>query len=239
MTYVLWERSLMKRINDRALLNHYIAKYKIAELIGEDLLKEAFLCFFEKDSFVMEADTELRYFYIMVDGKVRVSYGFENGKSMFLKFYQGFNTLGDLELMKELPVLCNVEAVNDSYFVMIPVERMREDGFQNVRMLKHLVGSLSEKLYATINNSSYNYIYPLPNRLASYLSEHLSVGNEIQLKSSYEEIAQFLGTTYRHLNRTFKELEGQGLIRYEGKRIYVLDAEGLRKLSKNLYIQSI
>lgn len=229
----------MKRLNDNALFMHYIQKNQIDELIGENLLRYAFLCLFEKDSFIMEADTELKYFYLMVEGKARVSYAFENGKSMFLKFYQGFNLLGDLELMKELPVLCNVEAVRDSYFILIPVERLREEGFQNPKLLRYLVSSLSEKLYATINNSSYNYIYPLTNRLASYLTEHNTEENEFYLKSSYEEIAQFLGTTYRHLNRTFKELEGKGLIRNEGKKISVLDAGGLQKLSKNLYIRSL
>jgi len=105
--------------------------------------------------------------------------------------------------------------------------------------LHHLIDSLSDKLYATINNSSYNFVYPLINRLASYLVEHLTNKNYITLNSSFLEIAQFLGTTYRHLNRTLKELEEKEIIKCEDKRVYVLDEDGLRELAKNVYIKSL
>ena len=57
------------------------------------------------------------------------------------------------------------------------------------------------------------------------------------LNSSFLEIAQFLGTTYRHLNRTLNELEAKSIIRCENKTIYILDEEKLRDLAKNLYIK--
>ena len=59
------------------------------------------------------------------------------------------------------------------------------------------------------------------------------------LNSSFLEIAQFLGTTYRHLNRVFKDLESKSIIKCEDKKIYILDEDRLRELSKNLYIKSL
>jgi CRP-like cAMP-binding protein len=49
-----------------------------------------------------------------------------NGRSMFLKFYQGFQMLGDLEFLKNIPVLCNIEAVKDSHTVVIPADFLRK-----------------------------------------------------------------------------------------------------------------
>jgi CRP/FNR family putative post-exponential-phase nitrogen-starvation transcriptional regulator len=227
----------MKRISDRSLLNHYIEKYRLDGFFGHEILSRAFLAFYIKDEFVMEAQSELQYYYLLVDGKVKISYPFENGKSMFLKFYQDFNVLGDLEFLKNIPVLCNVEAIRDSYFILVPADVLRRESMENVEFLRHLVESLSNKLYATINNSSYNYIYPLVNRLSSYLLEHINDSNAIAMTSSYEEIAQFLGTTYRHLNRTLKEMERRAVIRCENKTIHILDRESLEALSKNVYIQ--
>jgi CRP-like cAMP-binding protein len=229
----------MKRISDRTLLNHYIEKHRLDDFLDHEILKHAFLAFYKKDEFVMEAQSELQYYYLLVEGKVKISYPFENGKSMFLKFYQDFNVLGDLEFLKNIPILCNVETIRDSYFILIPADILRRESLEHVEFLRHMVESLSNKLYATINNSSYNYIYPLVNRLSSYLLEHINDSSAIALTSSYEEIAQFLGTTYRHLNRTLKELEIRSVIRCENKTIHILDREALEELSKNVYIQSL
>ena len=149
------------------------------------------------------------------------------------------NSLGDIELLKGIPVRCNVEAIEDTYLIAMPSDALRKEYLDNPKFLHHLIDSLGEKLYATLNNSSYNLTYPLINRLASFLVEHITDKNYITLNSSFSEIAQFFGTTYRHLSRTFKELESKSIIRSENKTIYILNEDELRKMSKGLYIKSL
>lgn len=229
----------MKKNSNNVILNHYILKHNIENILDKDILQHAQLHFYEKEEHILEAESNLEYYYLLVEGKIKISYPFENGKAMLLKFYKEFNTIGDLELLKNLPILCNIDAVEDTYLIAIPSDILRKEYLDNLKFLHHLIDSLSEKLYATINNSSYNFVYPLINRLSSYLVEHITDKNYIVLNSSYIEIAQFLGTTYRHLNRTFKELEEKSIIKCENKTVYVLDEDRLRELSKNLYIQSL
>ncbi|MBU5590493.1 helix-turn-helix domain-containing protein [Clostridium sp. MSJ-4] len=229
----------MKRISDNNLLSHYIARHNIENILDKDILKYAQLHFYEKDEYILEAESNLEYYYLLVDGKIKISYLFENGKSMLLKFYKEFNSIGDLELLKNIPILCNIDAIEDTYLIAIPSDILRKKYLDNLKFLHYLIDSLSEKLYATINNSSYNFVYPLINRLSTYLVEHITDKNYILLNSSLKEIAQFLGTTYRHLNRTFKELELKSIIKYEDKKIYILDEDKLRKLSKNPYIKPL
>ncbi|WML36995.1 cyclic nucleotide-binding domain-containing protein [Clostridium sp. OS1-26] len=229
----------MKKISDNNLLNHYIVKHNIGNILDKDILRHAQLHFYEKEEYILEAESNLEYYYLLVDGKIKISYLFENGKSMLLKFYKDFNTIGDLELLKNIPILCNIDAVEDSYLIALPSDILRKKYLDNIKFLHHLIDSLSEKLYATINNSSYNFVYPLINRLSSYLVEHITDKNYIVLNSSFLEIAQFLGTTYRHLNRTFKELESKSIIKCKDKIIYILDEGRLRELSKNVYIKSL
>lgn len=229
----------MRKISDNKLLNQYIKKHNIDKIFDDDILKGVQLHFYEKEEYILEAGEELEYYYLLVEGKIKIYYSFENGKSMPLKFYTAFNTIGDLELLKNIPILCNVDAVEDTYFIAIPSAMLRDKYFDNVKFLHHLIDSLSEKLYGTINNSSYNFIYPLINRLSSYLVEHLTEENSVILNSSYADIAQFLGTTYRHLNRTLKEMEEKAIIKCEDKKIYVLDVDKLRELSKNVYIKPL
>ncbi|EQB86778.1 CRP-like cAMP-binding protein [Clostridium punense] len=229
----------MRKISDNKLLNQYIKKYNIDKIFDDEILKCVQLHFYEKEEYILEAGDPLEYYYLLVEGKIKIYYSFENGKSMPLKFYTEFNTIGDLELLKDIPILCNVDAVEDTYLIAVPSLMLRENYFNNVKFLHHLLDSLSDKLYGTINNSSYNFVYPLINRLSSYLVEHLTEENCVILNSSYTDIAQFLGATYRHLNRTLKEMEEKSIVKCEDKKIYVLDADKLRELSKNVYIKPL
>lgn len=229
----------MRKISDNKLLNQYIKKHNIDKIFDDDILKGVQLHFYEKEEYILEAGDPLEYYYLLVEGKIKIYYSFENGKSMPLKFYTAFNTIGDLELLKDIPILCNVDAVEDTYLIAVPSLMLREKYFNNVKFLHHLLDSLSDKLYGTINNSSYNFVYPLINRLSSYLVEHLTEENCVILNSSYADIAQFLGATYRHLNRTIKEMEEKAIIKCEDKKVYVLDEDKLRELSKNIYVKPL
>ncbi|RII34605.1 cyclic nucleotide-binding protein [Clostridium chromiireducens] len=227
----------MKKIINNDLLMHYFIKHDIEKILDKDIINYSKLHFYKKNEFILEAESELEYYFLLVDGKIKISYLFENGKSMLLKFYSDFISIGDLELLRNKPIQCNVEAIEDSYLIAIPSEILRKKYIDNVDFLHYLVNSLIEKLEATINNSSYNYVYPLINRLASYLVEHITDKKHIMIDSSFKEIAQFLGTTYRHLGRTIKELELQDIIKCDNKIIYILDEDKLRELSKNMYIK--
>ncbi len=238
MTFVM-SGGFMKRILESSLLSNYIKKHNIESILDEEILEYAQLHFYEEGEHILESGEKLKYYYFFVDGKIKVHYPFENGKSMILKFYKDYNTIGDLELLKDIPIVCSIDAVEDTFMVAIPSAVIKEKFFNNTRLLHHLVDSLSDKLYGTINNSSYNFIYPLINRLASYLLENLKDKNYIVLNSSYIEIAEFLGTTYRHLNRTFKEMESKLIIKRYDKKIYILDINQLRDLSKNIYVKSL
>jgi len=229
----------MKKITDNHLLNQYFVKYDIESIFDKDIKNYSQLYFYEKEEFILKADSELEFYYLLVKGKIKVSYVFENGKSMLLKFYKEFNTIGDLELLRNIPIRCNVETIEDTYLIAIPSNILRKKYIDNLNFMHYLVNSLSEKLDGTISNSSYNVVYPLINRLASYLVELITDKDYINLNSSFKEIAQFLGTTYRHLGRTLKELEAKSIIKCEDKTIYILDKDKLRELSKSLYTNSI
>lgn len=230
-------RGIMRKVSDRVLFNHYIEKHKIHNIFDAEILGRAQLRKYSKSELIMEGGSGLEYLCLLVGGKVKVYYLFENGKTMFLKIYQGFQMLGDVEFLKDIPVQCHVEALKDCHVIAIPADHLRTAYHDNANFMRYLSETLSDKLYVTINNSSYNYIYPLTNRLASYLLESLADKDHVEINTSYEEIAQFLGTTYRHLNRTINEMESKSIIRCKDKKIYVLDVKKLRDLSKNIFIK--
>ncbi|MCR1140278.1 cyclic nucleotide-binding domain-containing protein, partial [Clostridium botulinum] len=115
----------MRRILDVRLIKQYIKKHNIEQKFDCEILKYAQLHFYEKEEYILELGEDLEYYYLLVDGKIKIYYPFENGKSMLLKFYKDFNTIGDLELLKDIPILCNIDAVEDTYLIAIPAAILR------------------------------------------------------------------------------------------------------------------
>lgn len=71
-----------------------LKKYNIESIFDDEILKYAQLHFYENEEYILESGEILEYYYLLVDGKIKVYYPFENGKSMTLKFYKDFNTKG-------------------------------------------------------------------------------------------------------------------------------------------------
>jgi len=225
----------MEKINNNYLLDFYIRKHNIDYILDSDVLSYCELHYYEKGEHILKAENELINYYFFVSGKIKIFSSLENGKSLLIKFYTEFDTLGDVELFKNVPISCNVEAVENTCLIAIPSNILLEKCYDNPKFLRFIIKSLSGKLEAISNNSSYNLLYPLINRLSSYLVEHITDKNYIDLNSSLNDISEFLGTTYRHLRRTFNELEEKEIVKCEGKKIFILDNKELKNLSKNIY----
>ena len=77
----------------------------------------------------------------------------------------------------------------------------------------------------------------LESRLASYIYAFVNEENneEFTFEESYSEIAELLGTSYRHLNRTLNKLCSDNILQKDGKKYIIKDIERLKLLSGDLY----
>jgi len=84
-------------------------------------------------------------------------------------------------------------------------------------------------------NSSINLLYPLENRLASYINEFLTNDEDSNIYIDFDEnlvnIAELLGSSYRHLLRTLNTLSKKGVLEKEDGKYKVL----LEELAGDLY----
>jgi len=98
---------------------------------------------------------------------------------------------------------------------------------------------LGDKLTDASNNSSINLLYPLENRLASYIVAFASTDNDnikkLTFKESYSEIAELLGTSYRHLNRTLNKFCLEGILTKFDRDYLIEDFNKLLYLAGDLY----
>lgn len=226
----------MKKINDPQKTSDYIQRFNIDHLFSDNINHIAEIHTFQKDDYLMRMGDSLEYYYFLVHGRVKLSYLFENGKATVVKFYHPLKALGDIELIHDEPITTDVLALSEVHCVALPAAYLREHFLNDPKFLRHLVTSLSLKLHATVNNLSYNVNYPLINRLASYLIDQPQCDGKIELITSYIEIAEFLGTTYRHLNRILNQLSAEAIIEIRDKSIVILDNKALEELALSGFV---
>lgn len=245
MTYVIVKRGFggfMKKIYDPHKLDEYIQKNNIKEFFSSDIKSVMELLLLKKNEYICRENETLSYLYFFVEGKAKVYTTLSNGKSLLLTFYNRFEVIGDVELVRSQKTFSNVQVMEDSYCIGIPLEKIRMRLLHDATFLSFICDSLAHKLARLAQNSSINLLYPLENRLASYiLATSESVGNgekAMIFQGNLTEISELLGTSYRHLLRTLNILCDKGVLEKKGSYFEVIDEPLLEELAADVYKQN-
>lgn len=229
----------MKIINDETLLKAKLNEYYFDKMF--DLTKQIPFRLYQYNSedFVLYEGMELQSLLFLVEGKVKVTSSVETGKSLLLRFSQPFSIFGDIELIRDVTVQSQVEAVSECLFIGLPIEYIKKYERENTKLLHILLEHLSYKLQTCTTASRVNLLASVENRFASYLLSTMSTNSNnkfgIELKTSnVEEIANLLGTTHRHLNRIINSLTQQGVIERNKNSIHVVNWETLELVSNGI-----
>ncbi len=221
-------------------IDRYITKYTMNDIFSKDMKPFMELLFYKKNEYIIKEEQEINHLIFLVHGKAKVYVTLSNGKSLLLCFYQEFRVLGDLEIIDSKKAASNVQVIEDTYCIGISSENVRTYLLNDAKFLRFICGSLGDKLYRCSKNSSINLLYSLENRLASYISTTGEKMDDMgQVKITFEEnlteIAELLGTSYRHLLRTLNVLCTKGIIQKKNNYYEVIDEKTLKKLSADLY----
>lgn len=231
----------MKLLDNREKLLSYINKFNIEDFFEIDMIDHMELHVFSSGEQLFKSSEKIHYFYFMVDGKAKVNTLLKNGKSLLLRFYRPLQVLGDVEFLNYDHTHCNVEALSDVTCIGIPLDHLRSVASKDVKFLQFLCRSLSYKLANSSYWNSVNLLYPLENRLASYIlaisdhdDDYTIPLNEIETHK-LTDMAELLGTSYRHLNRTLNNLCQRGMIKKDRNSIIITDRPSLEELAGDLY----
>lgn len=142
-------------------------------------------------------------------------------------------------LQTEKVVSSNVQAVHNCKVIKIPFSAIEQYAKDDLVFYKYIIRQLSRKLHNCSNTASINATYPFKNRFASYL---ISLATPIDADTIDEikfdhltDLATFLGTSYRHLNRVVKELCDEKIIQKNKNSFLIINYEQLKTLSGGFY----
>ena len=228
----------MKRINDKKLLESYIEKFNIDDLFSENMRKHMNLVLWNKNEFICREGEELNNLYFLVEGKTKVCKNMANGKCLLICFDRPLRIIGEVEFMRSNTADCTVQTIEDTYGIEMSFQVVQSKLFNDCKFLLNMCRYLSEKLIVTSTNNSINILYSLENKLASYIYafvEKEKVNYEFEFEGTYNEIAELLGTSYRHLNRTLNKFCDEGILEKKSKVYIIRNLKKLEMLSGDLY----
>ena len=204
-----WKKGgiFVQRFSDPARLTQYLRQTNMEELAA-DYPAALYRCPAGKD--IARQGEPLTHLYVFLEGRAKVVRLMENGRTMLHAFYRGVSLLGDLELCRgDLTARTSVRAVTDAWLIGFPLEGRREAMLRDARLLRLMCGELAVKLEQASESAAQNLLYPLSDRLAAYMRQAQS---GCVFSESLTGTAELLGVSYRHLMRTLRNLEQEGLV---------------------------
>ncbi len=171
-------------------------------------------------------------FYMVAMGRVKIFKTSLAGKEQILHIFGPGEPFGEVPVFHGQPFPANALALEKTTLLFFP----RKDFVTLVHSMPSLalnmlaVLSMRLRRFATqIENLS---LKEVPARLAGYLlylSEEQENKDHVELEISKGQLASLLGTIPETLSRIFAKMSDEGLIQVDGKKISLLDREGLKE----------
>jgi CRP-like cAMP-binding protein len=230
----------MKEIKDREQLKSYLQTHKLETIFPELLVPYLSLYCFEQGEMVCSQGEGAHYLYVLVKGKIKIYTSSAAGKTLILSFKTPLEVIGDLEYVQGIDFINTVEAVSSVIMVGVDHRWLKKYGSGHAPLLQFFLEIITKKFALKSNSMSFNLMYPVDVRLASYLLSVSFAESDLlfknQISISIKDAANLIGTSYRHLNRVITQFFHAGLIERNKGSILVKDREGLRELAgDNIY----
>lgn len=228
---------ILKQINNQMLLNSFLKQHDISQHFTNDMTPYLSLFFWKKGEHICHEDEPVNHLFFFVHGKAKIYMTLKNGKSLLLCFYENFKLIGDLEIIQSKPSTASVQVIEDTYCIGIHQDIVRKYLLNDVLFLQFICQSLSLELERSSKNSSINLLYPLENRLASYI--FATVDHSIEqfpvFKENLTELAELLGSSYRHLHRSLETLCQKKILKRQDKGFIIINVKHLEEMAADLY----
>ncbi|ACT01597.1 Crp/Fnr family transcriptional regulator [Paenibacillus sp. JDR-2] len=225
----------MKEILDDARIDRYLAQYALDDVFPSSLRQHLTLYRFEPDDTLCKQGEIPEYIFFLMRGKVKVYTTSADGKTLLINFTSPLGVLGEIECLNELENLNTVSAVTPVETVAFH-KRWLKLYREEVPFLQFMLHLVTEKFYNKSVSLSFNLLYPVEVRLASYLLSVTTPDDARVSTAHLKDMANLIGTSYRHLNRIILNFTSANLIERSRGTLVVKNRMGLEEAAgKNIY----
>jgi len=174
-------------------------------------------------------------FHFVADGLVRIYRVSGEGRLHTLSLLRPVSTFNETSAVDGGPNPFNATAVTDVTVCVISRERLLGLMSSEPVLLKNYVQALAHVNREYIELLEDMTFRTIPSRLAKLFLHETTYGEtiaETPTRLTQEEIASILGTTREVVGRAVRGLLNAGLLRKEGRAVYIQDRDGLEFLAR-------
>jgi CRP-like cAMP-binding protein len=228
----------LKVTSDIEQINQFLAELHIEEVFNEDLKAHMTLHRFMQGELICSQGDLPQTLFVLVKGKVKVYTTSAEGKTLILSFKKPLELIGDIEYVRGSNYINTVEAVSAVEMIAVDYRWLKKFGRDYAPFLQFLLEIITEKFHIKSNSMSFNLMYPVEVRLASYLLSVSYDETNFLLKDNLNTInlkdaANLIGTSYRHVNRVIQQFCKDDLVERKNGSILIKDRAGLSILASN------
>lgn len=179
------------------------------------------------------SEDTLRYFYIIVSGKIKISHiNLETSKEQTTQLLGRGDMFDVISLLDGRMHEYVATALEKSEIIQIPIEHVKErltnDPEFNRFFFPYLAKQMRHMESLAVDLSLYDVYHRLLRLIARHI-EHTDEGVDLHLINdlSHEELAALIGTVRKVLNRSLQQLKREGIIDVSRKKLMLHDLEAL------------
>jgi CRP/FNR family cyclic AMP-dependent transcriptional regulator len=174
--------------------------------------------------------------YLLKAGVVKISKFSESGKEIILAMVNPGEIFGEMELIEKAKRGTVAEALMDSYVCIVSrddfIQHLKRNPEMSLQITK-IMGIKFKQMGQKVEDLVFrNVDQRLAGLLLSLMDEYGYFKNEkmyIRVKLTHYDIASLIGTTRETTTACLNELKRGGLIDFDGRKIVILDREGLEQ----------
>jgi CRP-like cAMP-binding protein len=189
---------------------------------------------YQSQEFIIQQGYACPYILIVLDGRMKVFNTASNGRTLLFCFNEAEGIMGEMEFAMNLETAASsVQAMTEVTCIGIPRARYQKELKSNPVFMNAVSTALAQKMFHSTNNSAINILQSLDARLCAYIAMTSING---YFKEKLTDIAELLGTSYRHLLRTLDNLCRQGILEKTRQGYFIKDQAALKKKGGDCYL---
>jgi len=178
--------------------------------------------------------------YLLKSGVVKISKYSDNGKEIILAMVNPGEIFGEMALIDKGPRENVAEALMDSYVCIVDRENFMRYLTRNPEMSMHItkiIGLKFKRLGQKVEDLVFRNVYQRLAGLLLHLVDAYGYDKNgktyIYVKLTHYDFASLVGSTRETTTATLNDFKREGLIDFDGRRLVVLDRNGLEKRAVN------
>ncbi|MGI9653532.1 Crp/Fnr family transcriptional regulator [Chryseobacterium sp. RLHN22] len=131
----------------------------------------------------------------------------ETKEEYIVEFLGKGEILGEIEMMKNVPCICSIESITEVTVFTITIPYFQALIKNDLNLNNLLLDVFAERIVNTSNRSSYQQLHASEHTLSQLLDLKAK-----EMKISKEDMASYLGTNIRSLNKAIRDYEKKKMI---------------------------